>query len=112
MNFESTFRLFSTLLVLTGFASILQTGSYLISSSIGIFVAILQAYLGEKLERWLPIPKNVWNGVALLLVSYLVYDSFWVSRDLIGNGVRFVVYLQIVKLLSPKSPRDEMQIHL
>src|ERR1043166_1429152 len=112
MNFERTFRWVSTLLVLTGFTSILMTGSYPISVSMGIVITLIQAYFGERLYRWLPISKNVWNGIALILVFYLAYDSFWVSKDLIGNGVRFVVYLQIVKLLSPKTPRDELQIYL
>ncbi len=112
MNFGNYLRISSLLLILIGFSSILITGSYPIAVSLGILVALIDSYFGERLTKRFPVPKPVWNGIALVLLAYFIFDTFWGTQDLIGNGIKFVVYLQIVKLLSPKTNRDQMQIYL
>ncbi len=111
MTFGRYLRLSSTLLILTGFSSILITGTYLFAVGAGILVTLLHAAFGERLLRMLPVPKPIWNVVAILLFVYLFYESFFGDQDLVGNGIKFVVYLQIVKLLSPKTSRDWAQIY-
>jgi protein-glutamine gamma-glutamyltransferase len=112
MKFDQYLRLSSTLLILTGFYAILITGSYTVSVVFGIATALAYWALGERLSGLFPVPKWFWNGVALCLLAYLAYDSFFKSLDLVGNGIKFVVYLQTVKLLSPKTNRDQLQIYL
>ncbi|MFH1262515.1 MAG: DUF3488 and transglutaminase-like domain-containing protein [Pseudomonadota bacterium] len=111
MTFERYLRLFSILLILTGFSAILITQTYLIPVTIGIGITLLYAAAGERLTTWLPVPRTIWNVTALLLLAYFVYDSFFGSFDLVGNAVTFVVYLQAVRLLSPKTDRDWIQIY-
>jgi protein-glutamine gamma-glutamyltransferase len=111
MTFERYLRLFSILLILTGFSAILITQTYLVPVTIGIGITLLYAFTGERLTTWLPVPRTIWNVTALLLLAYFLYDSFFGSFDLVGNAVTFVVYLQTVRLLSPKTDRDWIQIY-
>ncbi|MFH1017479.1 MAG: DUF3488 and transglutaminase-like domain-containing protein [Pseudomonadota bacterium] len=112
MRFERYLRLCSTLLILTGFYSILITASYTLPVLIGMAVAVVHGFLGDRLPRILRVPKLVWNVVALGYLAFLLYDTFYGEQDLVGNGIKFVVYLQAVKLLSPKTDRDWLQIYL
>ncbi len=111
MKFEQYFKLSSSFLIFTGLYSILITGSYIGPTLLGIIITGIHALLWDRLPSILPIPKWVWNTLAVLLFSYLFYDSFFGALDLVGNGIHFVVYLQAVKLLSPKTNRDWIQIY-
>lgn len=111
MRFERYLRLFSVTLVATGLLSILITQSYILATTIGLGVALLYAILGERLTSFAPKHRWLWNTTALLLLGYFTHDSLFGSLDLVGNGITFVVYLQIIKLLSPKTDRDWLQIY-
>lgn len=112
MSFGRYLQISSTLLILTGFYAILSTGSYVVSVAIGMAVTITHGFAGERLTKIFAIPRWAWNTLAILIFSYLFYDTFFGELDLVGNGIKFVVYLQIVKLLSPKTNRDWIQIYL
>ncbi|HLG19275.1 MAG TPA: DUF3488 and transglutaminase-like domain-containing protein [Bdellovibrionota bacterium] len=112
MTFDRYFRLASSLLVLCGFYAVLIAGAYIVPCVVGMGITVAYGLSGEKLTSLLRIPRWVWNIAALILFAYLFYDTFYGEQDLVGNGIKFVVYLQIVKLLSPKTNRDQMQIYL
>jgi transglutaminase-like putative cysteine protease len=111
MTFERYLRLSSFLLIATGLVSILITSSYTLPVCIGLGVAALYGWLGERLSSLVPRFRWFWNVAALVLLAYFTYDSFFGSLDLVGNGIVFVVYLQTVKLLMPKRDRDWLQIY-
>ncbi|MCB0307969.1 MAG: DUF3488 domain-containing protein [Bdellovibrionales bacterium] len=102
---------FSCTLVFIGFSAILITNSYFTSVSLGVFFTTLYFIFGDKLLRFSP-PRSVWNIFAVIIFVYLAYQSFFGDLDLVGNAISFVVYLQIVKILSPKDIRDWYQIYL
>ncbi len=112
MRFGRYLHHLSMLMILTGFYSISITGSEYVSAVFaGMVVTGLYWILGERISAFLKVPRTLWNLLALLLFSYFFYDTFFGNQDLVGNGIMFVIYLQMVKLLSHKTNRDWMQIY-
>ena len=83
----------------------------MVSVFIGISTTCFYLIRGDQLEKMFPIPVWTWNLIVLLSLAYLSYDSFYGSLDLLGNSIQFVVLLQIIRLLSPKTSRDWLQIY-
>ncbi len=102
----------SCLLMLIGFLSILITANYIWPVLLGMGSVLMYFFMQDKLEHVFKIKPWVFNAMAIILLMYLIYDSFFGSLDLVGNGVVFVLFLQTIKIISPKTNRDWLQIYL
>ncbi|MCI5072551.1 DUF3488 and transglutaminase-like domain-containing protein [bacterium] len=111
MRFSSYLHLFSCALVAIGFSSIALSGAYVIYAGIGLLVTLIYIKSHRFIDTRLKIPTLLVNISIISLLLFSLYDIFFMSFDIVGNAIRFVIVLQIIKLLSSKTSRDWLQIY-
>jgi len=69
--------------------------------------------LWARFRGWsAPFSPRFCNVVTIFFFLFFVIDTFWISQSLIGGGVHFLIYLTILKLLTLKKAKDDLQLHV
>lgn len=111
MRFSNYLHLFSCTLVAIGFSAIAISGAYTLYATVGLLITLLYLKFNTFIDNKVKIPVTLVNISILALLLFSLYDIFFMSFDIVGNAIRFVIVLQIIKLLSSKTSRDWLQIY-
>ena len=111
MSFEKYLHVFSCVLVALGFSAIAMGGSYVSIACAGLVSISIYFKFHTFIDERLNIPKTFINISIVSLLAYSLYDIFFMSRDIVGNAIRFVIVLQLIKLFSAKKSRDWLQMY-
>ncbi len=112
MSVERALVLLTHLLALTGFATLVVAGK-VDRIGIAVFLAALAvSYVGERSRRALRPGAGLLTAASVLLVLYVVAGVVMMGKSLLDGLITLLVYVQVIKLLGPKTLRDVGQIYL
>lgn len=98
------------LMALTGFAALTVTGEVgPVTAAIGFGLMGLSAWRGRL--PWLPTEAQ-WNRLTLFMLGFCLGMWHFFTHDLLPPIILFTLYLQVLRLLSPRSSRDALQVNV
>ncbi|MBI5286928.1 MAG: DUF3488 domain-containing protein, partial [Deltaproteobacteria bacterium] len=112
MSFSTYFILISYLMVATGFMAAALTGAmnpFILSGLVAF------AGLGLILHlrgRSFTIPKLLWNGLALIILTLFLTDYLFITGSLIEAASRFLTILMVIKLFDLKTNKDYLILYI
>jgi protein-glutamine gamma-glutamyltransferase len=112
MRFLLYFRFSNYLLIGSGYLALMVTGNYGIIAA-GVFALILIAGWNIDAGRWtLNITPIWWNLATIAVLLLCVADALFLRHLQAVALVNFLVFLQVIKIMTPKRHRDYVLIYV
>ncbi len=116
MGLERAFQLSTLLLTAIAFAGLSMTANLAVGFQLlGLGGLVLK--LAELVRQPVPaasptaLSTQFWNIAILVAFGWFWVDFVWLSHDLLGAGVHFLIALMITKLFNLQQRRDYLQLY-
>ncbi len=112
MRVSRALVLFTHLIALVGFVSLLLTGQVGALTALFFTAAIAFSFYNEINKAGYYISTALSTVFALVLVVYVISDVLLLGSELLAGILNFLIFTQIIKLLGRKQSRDIVQIYV
>ncbi|MEQ9620141.1 MAG: DUF3488 and transglutaminase-like domain-containing protein [Deltaproteobacteria bacterium] len=112
MRISNALAVFTHLIALTGFLAISLTAQVGLPVILLFSVSIILSFINERYDRNYYLGSGLSTILAIFLVIYVAINVLLLGVELFKGILDFLIFIQIIKLLSKKSMRDVVQIYV